>query len=58
MQELNPFDYEMKTKLEIMRDKEFVGRALLPFSLLSKSIIIYDEQNLPIYQISGSSIQC
>ena len=38
--------------------RELIGRAYLPFNLCGTSIIIYDENNQPIYQIFGSSWQC
>ncbi|CDW72659.1 UNKNOWN [Stylonychia lemnae] len=59
MVELDQFQDHLKSYQEEKEGKrELIGRAYLPFSFCGTSIIIYDENNLPIYQIFGTSWQC
>lgn len=46
---LNNYDTQFTSIEEDAKEKKFIGRAYLPFSLFTRGVIIYDEKNQPIY---------
>ncbi len=49
----------MTSEVDMTLDERVsIGKVNLPFSLTNKKVLIYDENEQPIFEIIGSSIQC